>query len=300
MSVNHQNSNSLQPEIVSRLSRLDLVARLVVEGFITGLHRSPYHGFSVEFSEYRPYMPGDAIRNVDWKVWGRTDRFYVKQFEEETNLKCYLLLDGSGSMGYGSGPVSKLQYAVHLSAALTYLMLKQRDAVGLITFDEAIRTYHPPRSVMSYLHVLLKTLDTIQSTGQTGVAHTFHEMAERIKRRGLVIVLSDLMDDSNAILNALKHFRHKKHEVIVFHVLDPQEKELNFKGNVIFVDMESGEKIETQPDQFRSVYRQMITERIAHFKSECHAHRIDYVPLMTSQPYDVALMQYLMKRSRGG
>ena len=300
MPITSQNLNSLQPEVVSRLSRLDLVARLVVEGFITGLHRSPYHGFSVEFSEYRPYMPGDAVRNIDWKVLGRTDRFYVKQFEEETNLKCYLLLDGSGSMGYGSEPVSKLQYAVHLSAALTYLMLKQRDAVGLITFDDTIRTYHPPRSVMSYLHVLLKTLDTTQPTGQTGVAQTFHEMAERIKRRGLVIVLSDLMDDPFDILSALKHFRHKKHEVIVFHILDPQEKKLDFRGNILFIDMESGEKIETQPDQFQSVYQQIMSERIAHFKSECHAHRIDYVPLVTSQPYDVALMQYLMKRSRGG
>lgn len=290
----------LQPEMVSRLSRLDLVARLVVEGFITGLHRSPYHGFSVEFSEYRPYMPGDAMRHIDWKVLGRTDRYYVKQFEEETNLKAYLLLDTSGSMGYGSGPVTKLQYASYLCAALSYLMLKQRDAVGLVLFNEAIREYHPPRSAMSYLHVLLNALDQAVPGRLTQVANTFHELAERIKRRGLVIVLSDLLDDADSILSALKHFRHKKHEVIVFHILDPQEKEFKFKGNVVFEDMESGEKIQTQPDHIQNAYQQFMAERLARFKGECHQHRIDYVPLVTSQSYDVALMQYLMKRSRVG
>ncbi|RKY52197.1 MAG: DUF58 domain-containing protein, partial [Candidatus Neomarinimicrobiota bacterium] len=165
----------LRPEVVSRLSRLDLVARLVVEGFITGLHRSPYHGFSVEFSEHRPYMPGDSLRHIDWKVWGRTDRYYVKQFEEETNLRAYILLDSSGSMGYTSGNITKLQYAKYLTAALSYLMLRQRDAVGLATFDKKIRTYLPPRSIFSTLSLTLKELDRLEAGGETNLSNIFHD-----------------------------------------------------------------------------------------------------------------------------
>ena len=290
----------LKPEVVYRLSRLDLVARLVVEGFITGLHRSPYHGFSVEFSEYRPYMPGDPLRHVDWKVWGRTDRFYVKQFEEETNLRAYLLLDSSGSMGYTSGNVTKLQYAVYLSAALSYLMLLQRDAVGVVTFDTKIRSYLPPRSVFSYLHVLLREMDQLKSRGKTHVSNTFHDLAERLKRRGLIIVLSDLFDDPVDVLNALKHFRHRKHEVIVFHILDPMETTFGFEGDTLFVDMETGDKIHTQPWHIRSEYRKKVDQFLEDYKRECRQHRIDYVAMDTSQPFDMALFKYLVMRKRIG
>jgi uncharacterized protein (DUF58 family) len=290
----------LKPEIVYRLSRLDLVARLVVEGFITGLHRSPYHGFSVEFSEYRPYMPGDPLRHVDWKVWGRTDRFYVKQFEEETNLRAYLLLDSSGSMGYTSGEVTKLRYAVYLSAALSYLMLLQRDAVGMVTFDTKIRSYLPPRSVFSYLHVLLREMDQLKSRGKTHVSNTFHDLAERLKRRGLIIVLSDLFDDPGNVLNALKHFRHRKHEVIVFHILDPMETNFGFEGDTLFVDMETGDKIHTQPWHIRSEYRKKVDKFLEDYKRECRQHRIDYVAMDTSQPFDMALFKYLVMRKRIG
>lgn len=290
----------LKPEVVYRLSRLDLVARLVVEGFITGLHRSPYHGFSVEFSEYRPYMPGDPLRHIDWKVWGRTDRFYVKQFEEETNLRAYLLLDSSGSMGYTSGNVTKLQYAVYLSAALSYLMLLQRDAVGMVTFDTKIRSYLPPRSVFSYLHVLLREMDQLKSRGKTHVSNTFHDLAERLKRRGLIIVLSDLFDDPVNVLNALKHFRHRKHEVIVFHILDPMETTFGFEGDTLFVDMETGDKIHTQPWHIRSEYRKKVDQFLEDYKRECRQHRIDYVAMDTSQPFDMALFQYLVMRKRIG
>jgi len=290
----------LKPEVVSRLSRLDLVARLVVEGFITGLHRSPYHGFSVEFSEYRPYMPGDPLRHIDWKVWGRTDRYYVKQFEEETNLKAYLLLDSSGSMGYTSGPLTKLRYATFLTAALSYLMLLQRDAVGLVTFDQKIRSYLPPRSVFSYLHVLLKEMDTLKSRGETRLSTILHDLAERIKRRGLIIVLSDLLDDPEEVLMALKHFRHRKHEVIVFHILDPMEQTFAFEKDAIFIDMETREKIQTQPWHIRSDYRGRVNTFLDRYKRECRQHRIDYLLADTSQPFDTALFNYLAMRKRIG
>ena len=290
----------LKPEVVSRLSRLDLVARLVVEGFITGLHRSPYHGFSVEFSEYRPYMPGDALRHVDWKVLARTERFYMKQFEEETNLKAYLLLDGSGSMGYTSREITKLQYASYLASALAYLMLLQRDAVGLLNFDTAIRSYLPPRSVLSYLPVILKQIDGTASEGETDLSEIFHSLAERIKRRGLILVFSDLMDDPDKILGSLKHFRHKKHEVIVFHIMDPAEIEFQFKGETVFVDMESGAQIHTQPWQIRDAYRSRMHTLTERFKRECRLSRMDYVPVSTAEPFDRALIQYLTLRKRIG
>lgn len=290
----------LQPETVSQLSRLDIIARLVVEGFITGLHRSPYHGFSVEFSEYRPYMPGDPLKNIDWKVLGRTERHYVKQFEEETNLKAYLLLDASGSMKFRSGDTTKFQYASYLSAALAYLMLMQRDAVGLVTFDKKMKSYHPPRSMMSYLNVLLKEIDSTEATGETRISDIFHDLAERIKRRGLVIVFSDLMDDPDAILTALKHFRHRKHEVIVFHILDPMERNFNFKNDTEFINLESDEKIQTQPWHIKQAYLNLMGEFQDRFKRECRQHRIDYVTMDTGQPFDKALMNYLIFRKRIG
>lgn len=290
----------LRPDVIAQVSHLDLVARLVVEGFITGLHRSPYHGFSVEFAEYRPYNYGESIKNIDWKVFGRTERYYVKQFEEETNLKSYLLLDTSGSMQYTSHSVSKIQYASYLAAALSYLMIQQRDAVGLVTFDEKIQSYLPPRSVQSYLHVLLKTLSTINAGSKTHVSQTFHELAERIKRRGLIIVFSDLMDDPQSVINSLKHFRHKKHEVIVFHLLDPQEIEFDFKQDTLFIDLETGENIEAPAEHVRYEYLKQIEAFQHFFKTQCLQNRIDYVPINTADPFDEALLSYLAKRKKIG
>ena len=289
----------LKPDVVSRLSRLDLVARLVVEGFITGLHQSPYHGFSVEFSEYRQYMPGDALRDLDWKVYGKTDRLYVKQYEEETNLKAYLLLDTSGSMAYGSGTLNKFQYAAYTSAALAHLMMRQRDAVGLVAFDAGIQTYLPPRSVSSHLHTLLRTLQATTPEGaDTDLSRTFHDLAERIKRRGLIIVLSDLMDDPDQLLTGLKHFRHRKHEVIVFHVLDPRERDLAFSRETRFVDLESGSQIATEPWHIAPEYRAHMNALINRFRRECRDALIDYVLLDTEEPFDTALFNYLAKRKR--
>jgi len=290
----------LKPEVVSRLRNMNLRARLVVEGFITGLHRSPYHGFSVEFSEYRQYMPGDEIRHIDWKVYGKTNRFYIKQFEEETNLKSYLLLDSSGSMGYSSTGVTKLEYASYLAAALSYLMIEQRDAVGLVTFDKKIQKYLPPRSMKSYLPQILRELERAQCSEVTDVAGTFHEMAERIHRRGLIIVLSDLYDEPENVMSGLKHFRHKKHEVIVFHILDPIEINFDFKKNVLFKDLETGEQLMTQPWHIKAEYQKRIKSFIENYKRQCRLNQIDYVLLNTSLDFDYALMEYLTKRKRIG
>ena len=290
----------LKPETVSKLENMDLVARLVVEGFITGLHKSPYHGFSVEFAEHRQYMPGDEIKHVDWKVYAKTDRYFVKQFEEETNLKAYLLLDSSASMGYGSDGITKIQYATFLAAALTYLMLKQRDSVGLVTFDEKIRKYLPPRSVSSYLHVILKELEGTKTADKTNVSTTFHQLAERIKRRGLIIIFSDLLDDPVKVISGLKHFRHKKHEVIVFQILDPLERSFNFKKDAVFKDLETGEQLATQPWHIRGEYRHLMTNFIENYKKQCRENKIDHIVMDTSQDFDRALIQYLIKRKRIG
>jgi len=288
----------LRPDIVSRLSGLEIKARLVVEGFIAGLHRSPYHGFSVEFAEHRQYMPGDPIRNIDWKVYSRTDRFFVKEFEEETNLKAYLLLDISGSMGYHSNGISKLEYSSYLCAALSYLMLQQRDSVGLVVFDRKIQQYIPPKSAATHLHVLLSQLDKIQASQTTNVSSALHEMAERIKRRGLIILISDLFDYPEKIMSGLKHFRHRKHEVIVFHILDPRERDFSFPQEAIFKDIETQEEILTSPWQIQKDYQAKLQEWIEKYRLELRESLIDYVLLDTSIPFDEALFAYLSKRQR--
>ncbi len=280
------------------MKNMQLRARLVVEGFIAGLHKSPYHGFSVEFAEHRPYFPGDPLKNVDWRVYGKTDKFFVKQFEEETNLKAYILLDVSGSMGYASNGISKLVYGSYLAAALTYLLLKQRDAVGLITFDRGLKDYIAPRSIQGYLSRILSVLEKLTPGGETDIAPTLHLMAERIKRRGLVIVISDLLDDEEGIIGGLKHFRHDGHEALVFHLLDPQEKAFAFGGNVRFKDMETGEKIPASPEHLRDDYRLEFKRYLNFIESGCRDHRIDYALFDTDEPFDTALSKYLNKRLR--
>ena len=289
----------LDPAVVSQLDRLDLIARLVVEGFITGLHQSPYHGFSVEFSEYRQYIPGDPIRNLDWKVWGRTDRLFVKQFEEETNLKAYLVLDSSASMAYGSAEVTKHRYATLMSAALGHLMLRQRDAVGLVTFDSQLRSLLPPRSVGSHLHTLLRSIEDITPDGSdTDLADTFHSLAEQIRRRALIIVLSDLLDDTDRVIDGLKHFRHRNHEVIVFHLLDPREYDLAFDRETVFVDLETGTRVATEPWQIATEYRAEVNARHEKLQQQCREAYVDYVRLDTQTPFNVALSNYLAKRKK--
>ena len=300
----------LNPNAVSRLAGMELVARLVVEGFISGMHKSPYQGFSVEFAEHRQYMPGDEIRYIDWKVYGKSDRYYIKKFEEETNLKSYLLLDTSGSMAFKSEEQgakskeeealssSKLEYGCYLAASLAYLMLKQRDSVGLVIFDDQLRKYIPPRHGPKHLHAVMSELENASPGRETSISATFHELAQRIVRRGLIIIISDLLDDPEQVLRSLKHFRHKKHEVIVFHILDPAETTFPFDGPVLFRDLETRDQLSVEAELLRDEYLQQMNELISTYKSGCGASSIDYVQMDTSVPFDYALSLYLSKRKR--
>lgn len=288
----------LDPHFVSKLTRLDLTARLVVEGFLTGLHRSPYHGFSVEFAEHRQYMPGDPLRHLDWRVLAKSDRKYIKQYEEETNLRAMLLVDTSASMGYGSHGVTKLDYARQLAAALAYLMLRQNDAVGMFAFATGRAELIPPRSTMGHARPLLLLLERLTPGGTTDFASSLHSLAERMNRRGLVVLISDLLDDPERISQAIHHFRHKKHEVLVFHVLDPQEVAFDFEREAVYVDLETGERVTTRPQELRPDYRARVNAWRDQIRQFCVEKRADYVPLTTDQPYDRALLEYLSKRSR--
>jgi len=297
--VAEEHRQYLQPLVVSKLANMELRARLVVEGFITGLHKSPYHGFSVEFAEHRQYMPGDEIRHIDWKVYGRTDRYYIKQYEEETNLKSYIILDASRSMQYASpGNITKLEYGSYLVASLSYMMLKQQDAVGLTIFDERITTYLPPHATRAYLRQILVTLEKLEPGNGTGAGTSLHQVADRIKRRGLVIIISDLLDKPDEVLAALKHFRHKKNEVIVMQVLDPRELTFAFDEDAIFKDMETADRLMTQPWQIRKAYQREMGAFVERYKKECRENYVDYVQLDTATPFDVALIEYLSKRAK--
>lgn len=289
----------LDPAFVSKLKSLELKARLVVEGFMVGLHKSPYHGFSVEFSEHRAYMQGDSLKDIDWKVFGKTEKFFIKQYEEETNLRSYIFLDTSNSMSFNSDKnISKLEYALTLSAALSYLMIHQQDAVGLTLYAEKINKFIPAKSSRAYLQEILKNLALARASEKTNTAAALNEAAEKINRRGLVIIISDFFDDMNSVLKALKHFRYKKNEVIVFQVLDPLEKTFAFGKDAIFKDLESSEEITTQPYQIRKAYEDAMNEFTGRIKNECLNANIDYNLIETSSPYDKALLNYIQKRSR--
>ncbi len=289
----------LHPDVVAKLGSMELRARLVVEGFITGLHKSPFHGFSAEFSEHRQYRAGDDLKHIDWKIFGRSDRYYVKQYEDETNLRCLIAVDQSASMGYASeGHISKFQYASYLAAALSYLVLQQRDAAGLATYSTDVEAYLPPRSKRSYVQELIKTLDAATPHDTTGTATALHKLAERLTRRGLVVVISDLFDDPEQILQALRHFRHNRHDVLVMQVLDPREVDFSFSSAAVFKDMETGEELTTQPLHLRTAYRGAMEEFCTQLKRGCHAQNIDYVRITTDRPFDMALREYIVKRQR--
>ncbi len=291
----------LRPEVIAKLSNMELRARFVVEGFLVGMHRSPYHGFSVEFAEYRQYNPGDPVRNIDWKAYARTDRYYIKQFEEETNLRCYILLDKSGSMGYSSGEnLPKLEYSSYLAASFAYLMQMQKDAVGLTLFDTRVVDERPPSSTRLNLFEILKLLEKTESGGDTGAAEVFFEVARRIHRRGLVVIISDLYDKPENMIRAIKQFRHMGHEVIVFHVIDPEETKFDFKGETIFQDLETGKHIQTLPWSIREEYQRRFIDYIDFLRLSMEDAQIDYELIDTSKPFDVALMAYLHKRGKLG
>lgn len=295
-----RQSKYWDPAGLARVGSLELVARQVVEGFLTGRHRSPYHGFSVEYLDHRAYTPGDEIRTVDWKVLARTDKYYVKLFEDETNLRAYILLDCSRSMDFKSGDLSKLQYGSFLAAALTYMMLRQNDAVGLVTFDNEIRTFLPPRAHPTQYRRALDSLEGVVSGAETDVGQVLHRMAERIKRRGLVIVISDLIDDESKIASGLQHFRHNNHEVIVFHVMDDAELTFPFDRVTQFRDMEGQGRVTVNPDRLRKRYLSRIQGFLDRLKADCYERKISYNLANTKEPYDRFLAAYLDKRSRLG
>jgi len=289
----------LDPSIISKLNSLELRARLIVEGFMVGLHKSPYHGFSVEFTQHRPYMQGDSLKDIDWKVYGKTEKFFIKQYEEETNLKSYILLDISNSMNFGyEKNVKKIHYASTLVAAFSYLMIKQQDAVGLALYSDKIIKYSPPKMSKAYLHEMLKNLSVITPSEKTNTAECLNEIAEKIKRRGLVIIISDFFDDVDKIIKALRHFRYRKHEVIVFQVLDPVERSFAFGKDAIFKDLETSDEITTQPYQIQKSYREAMNDFIGKLKTECLNSNIEYNLIETSSPFDKALFSYIQKRSK--
>lgn len=295
----------LDPDALAKIHRLQLLARGVVAGFISGRHRSPYRGFSVEFSEHREYTPGDNIRDLDWRVFGRSDRYYIKQYIEETNLRAMILLDASGSMRYAGDHsarrqgrhLSKFDYARLLAASLMHLLIHQQDAVGLVTFDAAIRRYLPARSRPGHLRILLEELNTTEPDRETALAPIFHDIAERIPRRGLIIIISDLFDDPNALLKAFHHFRFRKHEVIVLQVMAEEEFTFPFDRWTLFRDLEPGDRqLEMDPHAIRAAYLEEVRRFLATLERECGRMKIDYLPLSTRQEFNVVLSQYLARR----
>ena len=297
--ANLEYKNLLDPSIIPKINSLELRARLVVEGFMVGMHKSPYHGFSVEFIQHRQYMQGDSLKDVDWKVYGKTEKYFVKQYEEETNLRSYIVLDISKSMKFASGnQVSKIDYASTLVAALSNLMMRQQDAVGLALYADRIVQYLPPKATKQYLQEILKSLVNIEASETTNTAECLNSVAEKIKRRGLVIIVSDLFDNVDSIIKSLKHFGYQKNEVIVFQILDPLERSFAFGRDAIFRDMETEEEITTQPFQIQKAYRLAMDEFVSKIKNECLNSNIDYNLVETSNPFDKALLSYIQKRSK--
>lgn len=273
-------------------------ARHIVEGYLSGLHRSPYHGFSIEFAEHREYAPGDDLRYLDWKVLGRTDKYYLKQYEDETNLICYLVLDVSESMRYRGpdSPLSKLEYAQCLAAALAWLVLQQQDAVGLVTFDEEIRADVRPSSSAAHLRPLLQVMEAAEPRAKTATGPIFHELAERFRKRGVVLILSDLFDDVAAMLAGLKHFRHRRHDVILLHVLDAAELDFPFRSPTLFRGLEQQADVLADPRSLRKAYLRELAAYQQDLQRGCRSQGMDYQLVRTDQPLDAVLSAYLSQR----
>ena len=289
----------LDPKVLNKITRLDLQARLVVEGFISGLHRSPFHGFSVEFASHREYVPGDDIKHIDWKVLGKTDRYYIKQYEEETNLRATFLLDCSESMHYGgaNGRMSKYTYAAAVTASLAFLLQQQQDAVGLGVFDEELRTYLPASASPNQLKRLVHAIDVIEPKEKTSLEPICHSLAEKISRRGLICIVSDLFVDIEGLLRGLEHFRHKGHEVMVMHILDEDELTFPFQGNTMFEGLERTGRLLIEPRALREGYLEALDRFCRDVKRKCVASRIDYKLISTADYLDAALLSFLAARA---
>lgn len=294
-------SDFLTPSDLQKISNLQIVARQVVEGFCTGMHRSPHKGFSVEFKQHRQYVPGDEIRHIDWRVFGRSDRFYIREYEEETNLRATLLLDLSGSMDYGRNGLTKAHYATRLAASLAYLMLGQQDSVGLVTFDTKIRRYIPPRSRVSHIQVLIDELEKSKPGGETELGTVFHDLVPKLQKRGLLIIISDCFGDVPSLLKALAHFRHAHHEILVFQIWDRDELTFPFQQWTQFESLEKGsEKHLLDPVLLREAYLENLEKFRTELVKGCRRHKIDLVPFVTDQPYADALAAYISRRRNRG
>ena len=288
----------IDPEVLSRISNMELLARNVVEGFISGLHRSPYKGFSVEFLEYRPYIPGDDPMRIDWKLYARSDKLFMKEFEDETNSTCHILLDISNSMEFTTTKVTKFQYGAMLAASLAYFMIRQKDRVGMYFFDDCIRERIPAQSRKGHLINILHSIEHVRPGARSSIGKPFHELADAISKRGIIIIISDLLDDPAAILDGLRHFRFDGNDAIVFQVLDPFELTFQYRDIVELECMETGEKLMVMSEAAREAYRENLERFKTTMKRECGLLGIDYEILDTGKPLDYALFQYLSKRSK--
>lgn len=268
-----------------------------MEGGLSGIHRSPQRGASIEFAEYKEYAPGDEIRHIDWKVYAKTDRYHVKQFEQETNLAAYLLLDASASMGYQSKNRSKFDYAIRLAAAFAYLLLRQGDSVGLLFFNEALEHYIPPRSKSAHLQIIIDTLSQSTPKGKTDLPRVLTQFAEKLHARSLILIFSDLFDDPDRVIRSLKQFRHRKHEILLFHLLDPYERHFPFDETTLFVDIEGDQEILVDPREIKDRYLALIQQFIDEYRRRCLADQIDYVQITTHDPIEQILTRYLARRS---
>ncbi len=286
----------IDPRVLARIDRLDFLARTVVEGFIGGLHRSPYRGLSVDFAEHRQYLPGDDIRLIDWKVFGRTDRFYIKQFEADSNSNFTVLLDISRSMAFGKAGIPKIDYARYMAACLAYFTGKQRDRIGLVTFNDDVVDYIPPSA--KHLDQVLHTLDRVEPTGNSALERPLWKVTDAYRRRGIMVLISDLYEPPEAVLEAVQRLGYRGHDLIVFHVLDRAEIDFDFDEAANYVDMETDAAVPVLPDRLRDRYREMVAEHIATLRAELGPRRIDYELFDTSQPLDHALFAYMSMRHR--
>ena len=290
------SENPFDPITLSKIANMELRARLVIDGVLSGIHKSPYKGSSIEFLEHKEYSPGNEIKHIDWKVHARTDKYYIKQFEEETNLKCYIFLDTSGSMGYKSTGISKFEYATTLTASLAYLLLKQSDMAGLISFSDKVQQFIPPRSRLTHLHILLNALTKLKTAGKSNISNILKEFIEKIGRRSLIIIISDFFDDTEKIIHQLKYFQFKKNEVILFHILDPYELTFPFETITFFESMEDDRRILAEPKSIKDLYISEINRFIEQFKQVCFENQIDYWLIDSSTPLDQALIKFLTRR----
>lgn len=286
----------LRPEELSRISRLEVRARHVVEGFLSGLHRSPYFGQSVEFVQHREYVLGDDYRHIDWKVWSKTDKYYIKQYEEDTNLRTMLLVDVSESMQFGTAAMTKYEYACTLAAALTYLLLRQQDAVGLMTFDEGIRSHIPVRSKRNHLHAVLAALGNEDPAQKTGILSILREVADKQSRRGMIVLISDLFVDRKELLRGLRMLRHRGHDVLVLHVLDDEELDFTYAGTTRFEGMEEMGQLVCDPKSLREGYLEAMEAFLDETRRNCAKNMVDYQTIRTSEHLDAALAHYLNHR----